>query len=350
MPPAFDFDSTGKRVAFATAYQQLGILSAPGLEAIGSPFPILTVNFPSPKFGAGDKTLYNNSLAYALEHWDLSGAGLISHYTYEPGPGPVGIAPDSSWLVTQSPDGHWSRWRLPELTLIDRSASSTGEAWAPSGGAQQIAPVVSGDGKYFATAHSDCPRVNQVGCPGSVVIWDSATGRPLGQPIRVSAPQSSTQLSQLSPIGLAFHPDQPLLAIHTFSQVIVVTLEGGSPQVHGTFTPTNTAGTISRWVGFLPSAAAPSPTIVTAFGQTLSVWDVSGGVATRLGIWESNASTRGIGVTPAGEVALLRSNGDLQFIHHQALLSGAEPRPSSVIPNVVPGNVQGVHRVSADGR
>jgi DNA-binding CsgD family transcriptional regulator/WD40 repeat protein len=131
MPPSFDFDSTGARVAVATAFQELGFLSLPGLDAIGLPFPLLTVNFPFPKFGAGDSIIYNHALAYALEHWDLSGVGPVSSYTPAAGPGEIGFAPDGRWFVKQSLDGHWSRWRLPGLTLIDRSATSAGETTLP---------------------------------------------------------------------------------------------------------------------------------------------------------------------------------------------------------------------------
>ncbi len=68
-------DSTGARVAVVPTLRELGLLSLPGLEAVGPPFPLLTVNFPFPKFGPGDRIIYSLQLAYALEHWDLSGAG-----------------------------------------------------------------------------------------------------------------------------------------------------------------------------------------------------------------------------------------------------------------------------------
>jgi WD40 repeat protein len=351
MPPAFDFDSSGARMAVATGYQELGILSVPDLKIVGSPFKILTVNFPSPKFGAGDKALYNYSLAYALEHWDLSGAGLASSYTAAAGPGEIALAPDGSWFVKQSPDGNWSRWRLPGFTPMDRSSSSAGETWQPTPGVQQIGPAVSADGRFFATAHADCPRAKQAGCSGSVVIWDAATGRALGQPIRLPSPPSSTGLSQVSPIGLAFHPDLPLLAIHSdFRSVTLVTLESGSPQVHGSFSPTNTAGTLIRSVGFLPSSVAPSPTIVTIFGSTLSVWDVGGETANRLGVWQTSVSTGGFAVTPSGDVALLRASGNLDFFGYEAFLSSAEPQPRFTVPNVVPLGIAGTLRFSPDGR
>jgi len=349
MPPSYGIDSTGERIAVATGFQELGILSLPDLQPLGPAFQILTVNFPFPKFSPDDKTLYNNSLAYAMEHWDLSGAGLISAYTSAAGPGEIGLAPDGTWFVKQSPDGHWSRWRLPELTLIDRSTTSAGDVTVPFG-SQRYAPAVSADGKYFATSHSDCPRQNQSGCGGSVVIWDATTGRALGQPVRVPKPQAGTALSQRESIALVFHPDLPLLAIYSAENLVtLVTLESGSPRVRSSFTSTN-PGTNSRIAEFLPSSAAPSPTIITIFGATLSAWDVSQETPTRLGLWNTQASTRGFGITPSGEVALLRASGDLEFFQYDALLSGAEPHPSSVIRNVVPFGVGGTLRFSADGQ
>ncbi len=343
LPGGLDLASNGARVAVPKASRELGVLSLPGLDAVGLPFPLLTINLPFPKFGAGHTTIYNHALVYALEHWDLSGAGLASAYTAAAGPGEIGVAPDGSWFVKQSPDGHWSRWRLPALTLIDRSTTSAGETTLIIG-PPQIAPAVSSDGKYFATGHSDCPRAKQDGCAGSVVIWEAATGRALGQPIRVPNP-----LTGPGPIGLAFHPDLPLLAIHGNGDlVIIVTLEGGAPRIRGSFITTNT-GAFDRRVDFLPSAVAPSATIITKLGPSLSVWDVSKEVATRLGVWET-ASIRGWAVTPAGTVALLRSTGDLQFFRYEELLSGADPEPLSIIPNVVPFGVPATLRFSADGR
>ncbi len=190
---------------------------------------------------------------------------------------------------------------------MDRSASSAGETSVPLfGGSQQIAPVVSADGKYFATGHSDCPRANQDGCAGSVVIWDAATGRALGQPIRVpnQQPASGANPAGLGQVGLTFHPDLPLLAIHGADNlVIIVTLEGGSPRVRGSFTTANTGGLAGRGVAFLPSAVAPSPTIITIFGGgTLSVWDVEQGqVATRLGGWETRRQHSRLGRHAGGD-------------------------------------------------
>jgi WD40 repeat protein len=132
--------------------------------------------------------------------------------------------------------------------------------------------------------------------------------------------------------------------------MIIVTLESGSPRVRVSFTTTNINGSNSRRVAFLPSAVAPSPTIVTIFGQTLSVWDVRGEVATRLGAWETSASIRGWAVTPSGEIALLRASGALQFIRHEAFLSGADPEPLSIIPNVLPLGIGATLRFSAYGR
>jgi DNA-binding CsgD family transcriptional regulator/WD40 repeat protein len=357
MPPAFDTDSTGTMLAVATGYRELGLLALPGLEAIGTPFQLLSVNFPSPRFGAGDRVLYNYSLGYALEHWDLSGKGLVSNYTAAAGRGQIGMAPDGSWLVKQSPDGHWTRWSLPDLTLIDRSATSAGETTTTLalGGPQQIAPAVSADGKYFATGHSDCPRVNQLRCAGSVVIWDAQTGQQLGEPIRVPNGQAANLEPLPGTIGLAFHPDLPLLAITGSEQlVIIVSLEDGLPRVRGSFNGPNSTG-IAGWVAFLPTTVAPSPTLVTHFSQVVSVWDVSTDQPELLGSWTTNASTRGaFGVTPSGELAFLRANGDLQFFRYEALLSDGERQPLATIPNLVPAagaqGTAGTLRFSADGR
>jgi hypothetical protein len=87
-----------------------------------------------------------------------------------------------------------------------------------------------------------------------------------------------------------------------------------------------------------------------SFGAPLSVWDVSKEAATRLGVWEHNASVRGWAVAPDGRVALLRSTGELQFVEYEALLSGTEPEPLSVIPGVVPFGVVARLGFSADGR
>jgi WD40 repeat protein len=215
----------------------------------------------------------------------------------------------------------------------------------------QFAPAISADGKYFATGHSDCPQERQIGCGGSVVIWDAATGRALGQPVRVPKPKAATPLSQPESIGLVFHPDLPLLAIHSADNLVtLVSLESGSPRVRGSFTATNTGGTIARWVGFLPSTVAPSPTIITSFGTTVSVWDAGSQEATRLGVWETAASVAGFAVTPSGQVAVLRASGDLQLMSYEALVPGGDPVPASVISNVVPLGVRSTLRFSADGQ
>jgi len=178
-----------------------------------------------------------------------------------------------------------------------------------------------------------------------VTIWDAATGRALGEPIRV--PNSTASFGH---IGLAFHPDLPLVAIHGNEIVIIADLEGGTPRVRASIPVENPTGNFARRVEFLPSAIAPSPTIITHFAQDVSLWDVSKNVATRLGGWVHGATLRGWAVGPDGSVALLRSTGDLQFVEYEALLSGTEPEPLSVIPGVVPIGVEAKLRLSANGR
>jgi WD40 repeat protein len=344
VPGLLAIDSTGSRVAFATASRQLGVLSLPGLEPTTLPIETLTIVFPVPRFSPDDRTIYNLALTYALEHWDLSGSGLASTYTEAAGPGNVGLAPDGSWFIKQSPDGHWSRWALPQMTLIDRSTTTAGDVPLPA--IRPLGPAVSADGKFFATGHSDCPRTSQAPCAASVVVWDALTGRQLGEPILMPTIGLRNQMY------LEFHPDLPLLAIGaTRNLVTIVSLEDGTPRMRNSFTIDNRSNDIITSMDFLPSSVAPSPTLIANGGTLISVWEVGGETAVRLGTtWDGKATVRGMVVAPDGMVVLVRTTGDLQFVDYESLTAGTEPVPGSTIPAVLAPGLGGTLHFSADGR
>jgi hypothetical protein len=270
-PGAIAIDSDGTHAALKTATRQFGIVSLPELKPVAAPFETLSQVFSLPKFGQGDDRVYFHALTYSLEHWDLSGSGLASVYSEAAGPGNVALAPDGTWFIKQTADGHWSRWRVPDLALIDRSTVTAGDAVLFGAVDTHPAPAVSADGKYFATAHSDCPRPSQAACAGSVVVWDAATGRPAGEPVRV--PVEAVQ----NFIQLEFHPDLPLLAITLQNLVVIVSLEDGSPSVAGSFTVEIPMLPTSRECSFCPRPwrSLPRLSCAPAFSFRSGMWPKS---------------------------------------------------------------------------
>jgi WD40 repeat protein len=249
-----------------------------------------------------------------------------------------------AWFVKLAADGHWSRWRIPDFTLIDRSTTTAGDAVLTGAVNVQPAPAVSADGKYFATAHSACPRPSQVACGGSVVVWEAATGSQVGEPVRIAAQAVQNWMH------LRFHPDLPLLAIASQNLITVVSLEDGSPTAAGSFAVENLNAPYISNLDFLPSTVAPSATLVVHASQHLSVWDVARNTEAPLGSWNHQATVRGMAVAPDGTLALMRASGDLNFVDHDSLIAGTEPEPLSVVPGVAPPG-QGVFMsFGADGR
>lgn len=333
-PGAPNVDPSGARVAFSKPDGTLGVYSLPDLKPLSAPLGKQGASFAVPSFADSNRTLYNFAITATLGRWDLGGRGLVASYTSDAGPGEAALSPDGTWLVKQAPDGSWSRRSVPALTLIDRSGSNPGVAATPGTGSLPLAPAISGDGRYFATAHTDCPRPDQVACGSTVLVWDASTGKPLGDPIHVAR---DLGLRLRAPVLLAFHPELPLLAIAGPNNAIEVwVIEAGQLRLQSSFVTPNGGNTLVTAMAFLPAKVAPAPTLVTFAGSDVTLWDVRPVGGAKVGFYDSLFTVRGMAVTASGAIALLRASGDLQFFQSDAFASAGAPAPLSTIAAFLP--------------
>jgi len=155
---------------------------------------------------------------------------------------------------------------------------------------------------------------------------------------------------------LGFHPDLPLLAIAGPNNAVEVwSIDGARARLKSSFITRNAGNTNVTAMAFLPAKAAQVPTLVTLAGGYLALWDVTTAEGSQVGLYDSLASTRGMAVTPSGEIALLRMSGDLEFFRAEAFASAAEPQPRFVTSAFQPTNAgtsAGLAALtfSADGR
>lgn len=339
--PGFAWFSTSTKLAvFPLPDGHLSLHSVPGLAPTGEPFSMLSTAYSAPYIGADDERLYSWNVSAALEYWDLTGEGLVSSYTEAPGPGEAAPAPDGTWFVKQSPDGSWSRWSLPGLALIDRSTSTPGPATLPGGGQGSLGPVVSSDGQYFATAHSDCPAASQLGCGARVIVWDARTGAPVGEAVAVPNPAPSLR----GPVLMAFHPDLPVLAIAGPNNTVrVVTIDRGALDVGPSFTVPNGVSPFVTSMAFVPSALAPVPTLITFAGASISAWDVASDIPTGPALlWEydwrgKSDQIRAFAISRDGFIALAVGSGALEYYRlDDFAVEWAVGDPAWSIPGVFP--------------
>lgn len=358
VPTQFDsgilgLNDDGTAFAIATGVEQLSVFSIPEMERVAAPYDTFTIARIVPAFGPGDRTLYNNAWTFALEYWALDGMGLASTVSEATGPGTIAVAPDGTWFVKQSPDGHWSRWRLPSLSLIDRSMTTSGDAALKALPAVFPSPAISSDGRYFATGHSDCGQPATSPCAGNVVIWDSDTGKQVGKPVPV--PETGSP----SGIILRFHPDKPLLAINATKHstqllengvpVVIVSLERGQPEVWASFRVPSLTTASLQFFDFVSSSISATPTLLVMSGPEISAWEIGPGSARQVGTtWHTGATVRGTAVLRDGRVALLRTSGDLQFVPYASILTGGEPDVLRTVPAVAPPQTSALLEFSSD--
>ncbi|MEP7217243.1 MAG: WD40 repeat domain-containing protein [Anaerolineaceae bacterium] len=343
-----DFNSTSNRIATSLLGGQAGIFRLPGFEAIGASFPTLSPDVIRADYGAGERTLFTRPAGGVIEQWDLTGAGLVTAYSYDSGAGRAAVAPDGSWFVKQAPDGSWSRWSLPGLTLLNRSAGSTG----PPGALYRERPVpvaVSSDSRSFATVHGDCPTIS-VGCAARVIVWDAASGKPIGEPIAVPNP------SQFTPgVLLAFHPTQPLIALSLPANRVQVWQVGSTSltlksefAVRGPAEPL-----VNGWsyeIAFVPRAGNEPLLMVYDSVGFIQFWDIAASPPVAV-ITTPTVVPANLGVTPGGVFVIERFTGEAKFFEPEAL-GKADPKPLLTLQGVGPA-AQGPYvyfSFSADGK
>ncbi|MBK7723987.1 MAG: hypothetical protein IPI33_01680 [Dehalococcoidia bacterium] len=352
-PGQFSLNPNGTLAAIALATDKYAVMSVPELTPVGPPF-LVGPGGVFTAFGANDETYFSFTATHnEVDHWAINGDGLVNAQSLSTGVGRSEFAPDGSWMVKQSPDGSWSRWSLPGLTLLNRSGVNVGTAANNRFSLTAISPIVSADGKYIATANTDCPRGNQAGCSGKVVLWNAETGMPVGQPI----PVANADRAGGPGIVVAFHPNLPLLAL------------GGPPPGSGQQTTIEIwsfeAGDLKRQSSFLV------PTSGQGFGaMTFSTFAAGGGpaltIASELGrvaLWETSGSTPRLRTTRqfgrqsfldgSQQGWIVEGDGtDIKIFTAEQFALGDGAEPTRVLKAAMPKNDGAFARVSFtdDGR
>ena len=342
------FNTAGNVIAMSLEPGRATLLGLPDFVSLEPPFPMLSPDPIRAFFGAGEKTLYTWPISNVIEQWDLSGRGPATVYSYLPGEGRAAVAPDGRWFVKQAADGSWSRWSLPGLQLLNRSAGTPGPPGYLYGG--RPAPVaVSGDSRLFATVHADCQRAQQRACSASVIVWDAESGKPIGDPIRV--PNTTT----IEPgVLLAFDPTRPLLAV-TLPQHRVqlwqVDSTGLTKKTEFAVLDPDAPRLWSVGLRFAPRPGGPPLLWVTDAANGEQLWDITASPPAAM-VKSSGSFFTAQGTTPTGAIVLGFANGDVRFFEPNELAK-TDPKPSVTFQDAVPaslGSFSSYFSFSADGR
>ncbi|MGE0601183.1 MAG: WD40 repeat domain-containing protein [Dehalococcoidia bacterium] len=208
-PGQFTLSKSGRELVATTENLSLLNLSVPDFSPLGPPFLVGSSNGSFTIFGAEDDSFFSFDVpTNAINHWSLDSSGLANTHRVDTGLGRSAFAPDGAWMVKQALDGSWTRWSLPGLEKLNQSTGTFGATANNRFSLTPIPPLVSADGRYIVTTHTDCAPGNQAGCSGRVVLWNAASGEPIGEPVPVANP------AQGGPgIVLAMHPQLPIVAI-----------------------------------------------------------------------------------------------------------------------------------------
>jgi class 3 adenylate cyclase/WD40 repeat protein/energy-coupling factor transporter ATP-binding protein EcfA2 len=342
---SFELDRVAAGYNPANAGKPTSSLYSPrDLSLVGLPFPVETQVWLVSRFGPGSKTLYTYPLTAGLEEWALDGKGLVTDSVTGSSPIPVTMAPDGSWFLKQESDGNWSRWSLPGLRKLNGSTGAPGPGTTYGG--NPVPPEVSADGRMIATTHAECPPVNTLQCVVRVLVWDPQTGKV------VAEPYSETGLGLNVGLHLAFHPTEPLIAITTFRDRVLVRATGPAGKSSETeftvrnfgalFTPNNVkfvaTGTTGEYVLAVYEQAG-----------TVVFWDYrTPAELSRLPF--AAAQVKGYLSAPSGELVLGLGN-DINLYRPGAFLPGSTSNePIRTLKSVLGSSFLNEISISGDGK
>ncbi len=350
-PGQFTLSGSGRLMVAAIENQKISAMSVPELKTVGLPFSVFGTGGVTSYFGKQDRTFFSWAGSNMLEEWTLDGAGLTSSISLEVGAGRAASAPDGSWFVKQSTDGSWARWSMPGLTLLNRSQANAGAAANNRFAATAISPIVSFDGRYIATGHTDCPPIgNQGRCQGRVVLWDAQTGLPVGEPIPIANPAAGGP-----GIVMAFHPGLPLLVAGGPAAPgdTEVTIESWSYDASGlrretSFKAVTARQTFSDLVFVTPAGGTGKLLAVMTRVGEVQLWDV-GSSAPKLVTSREFGGQLVLAVSPQGDI-LVGEGNDLKIFDAGQFAKG-ESEPSQVVTGaLIGGGLFARVSFSADGR
>ena len=337
---------SGHRVVVAIDNQKIAAVSVPELKVIEAPITVTSTGFELSFLGAEERTLFSGSVGnLELEQWSLDGTGLVVRYSFEPGPGTAAESPDGKWFIKQALDGTWTRWGLPGLEFLNRSTASFG-ATANDLGLVPVAPRASPDGRYVATAHTDCPPGPQSRCSSRVVLWDATTGEPVGDPILIPNPGDRGPGVEMS-----FHPTLPLLAVAGPGSLVQIwTFAGGELARVTSFTVpvAGQAATLTDLAFVAPVNGTQTVVAVSPELGVLSLWDVGSEPAVQIGSGKFPVLGT-IGVTPGGSIVIQQGH-DIAFYDVESFGGSATANPFRVLPAASEGAGSPRLSFSADGR
>lgn len=346
------FNASGTQLVSSAGEGPVALLNVPSLTAEGAPFETFSSTaYTTTRFAGEDRTILTWPGQAGAELWDISGSGLSSSWAPSTGPGSAAMSPDGAWFVKQDADGSWARWTLPDLAPLDHSPAGLGVAVTDQGGF--IASVaLSAGGEYFATAHSDCPASAGAGCSAHVIVWDGHTGQPVGEPIHIANNAEPPMILQAA-THLAFHPDEPLLAIRTpTSSMQLWSLATGVPTLRTEFAFPGLQGRSGVGPPYFVRSTELNRVLLAALGENLniSLWDIDSSPPVMVGQSTFDDRTAiGWAPTPTGQIAIVR-RGDIEFYEPEAFFPGHEMKPLFTLPGAVPSPGYGYMAFSTDGR
>ena len=336
-------------VAAAGTAAGMTLFSLPQLPQIGIPFPTPDTIYAF--FGPGDRTLVTWPFNQPADSWDVTGLAPAATYSFDAGTGRAVLSPDGGWFAKQARDGTWSRWDAKTLKLLNRSQGQYGNA-STNQGAFPVELAISPDSRYIASAHADCAAIPQLSCSGRVVLWDAATGQPVGKPIPIPNP-TNTGLA----IRLAFHPDRALLAV-SLPGLLVQTwaFDGGSLSLRSEFkVPGDNAAPILHGMTFVrPRDGSEALLLTIPLSQwNFALFDVSTDPpALRAKSPFGTGAVNGVHVAPGGRL-VVDGQGDFRFYDVLAFAAGTVPKAELTLAGaglpLIPADTASFS-FSADGR
>ena len=338
-PGKSSLSATSRLLVAASGNSGQTLLAVPDLQPVGSTFFIGGSAGSRAIFGANDESFFSfDGIQNEVDHWSVNGTGLASFVSLALGAGRAAVAPDGSWLVKQAPDGSWTRWSLPDFELLNRSRAEFGSTANNKFSLTPISPIVSADGRFIATANTDCKVGNQARCAGMVVIWDAATGLPVGSSIPVP-----NEASGGPGIVMAFHPGLPLLAVGgppssaaAGIDVEIWSLATGAPRMQSRFT------VATERPNFLGMVFATQPGSTSTF---LAIWAKDAAIQ----LWDvGSAEPHQLSVRQFGRQEFLAGNlqgwvvvgdgAEIKFFEPDQFTLGDQGGPMGALQDALPKN------------
>jgi hypothetical protein len=186
-------------------------------------------------------------------------------------------------------------------------------------------------------------------------VWNGDTGRPVGEPIHIANNGGSAEPPRIlqAATHIAFHPDEPLLAIRTpTASMQLWSLASGVPTLRTEFAFPGLEGLNGVGPPFFVRSTELNRVLLAAQAENLNVsfWDIDSSPPVMVGQSTfDNRTAIGWAPTPTGQIAVVRRS-DIEFYEPEAFFPDHETKPLSTLPGAAPSPGYGYMAFSADGR